>query len=152
MMGPIAGIMITDYYILKKQKLNLHEMYKTRGIYYYSYGFNWRAFAAFFLGLTPLLPGFAKSIDHNLDVGGAWKVYTFAWLFGFTAASLSYYLICTYISGLGEAVIDVAIYPAQLGEGGDEESGAAETIGSDEEVKKGLDVSVDEVVSKDVKA
>jgi len=144
--------MITDYYVLKKQKLNLDEMYKTHGIYYYSYGVNWRAFAAFFLGLTPLLPGFAKSIDVNLNVGGAWKVYTFAWLFGFTVSSLSYFVICTYVSRLGEAVVDVAVYPAQLGEGGDEESGVAETIDEKGAVRKEVDIIVDEVSSKDSKS
>lgn len=143
MMGPIAGIMVVDYYVLKKQKLNLHEMYKTRGIYYYSHGFNWRAFMAFFIGLGPLLPGFAKSIGNSLNVGGAWKVYTFAWLFGFTVSSLSYYVICTYVSGLGEAIVDVAIYPAQLGEAGDEECGVVETVETKE-----VDVAVDEVGSK----
>jgi len=143
--------MITDYYILKKQKLNLDEMYKTRGIYYYSYGFNWRAFAAFFLGLTPLLPGFAKSIDNNLDVGGSWKVYTFAWLFGFTASSLTYYGICTFISGLGVAIVDVAVYPAQLGRNGDEEQGVSETINEKGAHLKEVGVIVDEVSGEESK-
>lgn len=153
MMGPIAAIMICDYYVLKRQKLNLNEMYKTHGIYYYSHGFNWRAFAAFFIGLIPLLPGFAKSISHTLNVGGAWKIYTFAWLYGFTTSFLAYYVICTYISGLGEAIIDVAVYPAQLGLGGDVESGVPQTIESEKDLKgdRQVDVAVDEV-RKDLKA
>ena len=64
--------MVCDYYIIKKRKLDVNELYKDHGIYHYSYGFNWRAFAAFFIGLAPLLPGFAKSIDNSLNVGGAW--------------------------------------------------------------------------------
>lgn len=150
LMGPIAGIMITDYYILKKQKLNLHDLYKTHGIYYYTKGFNWQAFTAFFLGVVPLMPGFAKSIDNTLNVGNAWQVYTFAWLFGFSTSSTTYYLICTHIKGLGEAIIDVAVYPAQLGEGGDEESGRSETISSEDEIKeKTVNVLVNE---KEIKA
>lgn len=147
MMGPIAAVMICDYYVIKKGKLNLHDMYRTHGIYYYSYGFNWRAFAAFFIGLTPLLPGFAKSIASDLNVGGVWQIYTFAWLYGFTTSFIAYYIICTYVSGLGEAIIDVAVYPAQLAEDGDVESGVVESIGSDDEKSKtrGVGVAVDEV-------
>lgn len=74
LMGPLAGVMVCDYYIIKKQKLDIHEMYHDRGIYWYSYGVNWRAFVAFVIGFGPLMPGFAKSINNDLDVGGAWKV------------------------------------------------------------------------------
>lgn len=152
-MSAIAGVMLVDYYIIKKQKLNLHDMYKTHGIYFYTKGFNCQAFAAFFLAVIPLMPGFAKSIDHSINVGGAWKVYTFAWLFGFTTSSLSYYVICTYIKGLGEAVVDVAIYPAQLGEGADEEAGMAVTISSDDSVKeKNMSVAIDVVTTEKSKA
>jgi NCS1 family nucleobase:cation symporter-1 len=83
LMGPLAGIMVTDYYIIKQKKLNLHEMYRDHGIYWYTGGFNLRAFAAFFTAVAPLMPGFAKSIAPTLNVGGAWKIYSFAWIFGF---------------------------------------------------------------------
>ena len=66
--------MVSDYYLIKKRILNIHELYKDRGIYHYSHGVNWRAWAAFFVGFVPLIPGFAKSIDNGLAVGGAWKV------------------------------------------------------------------------------
>lgn len=70
----LAGVMVSDYYLIKERRLNVHELYRDRGIYYYSHGFNWRAYAAFLVGFAPLIPGFAKSIDNNLDVSGAWKV------------------------------------------------------------------------------
>lgn len=73
-MGPLAGTMVCDYYIIKKRKLDVHELYMERGIYWYSHGVNWRAFVSFIGGFAPLLPGFAKSIQNDLDVGGAWKV------------------------------------------------------------------------------
>jgi cytosine/uracil/thiamine/allantoin permease len=66
--------MVSDYYLIKKKKLNVHELYKDRGIYWYNGGWNWRAFAAFFFGFGPLIPGFAKSIDPTINVSGAWKV------------------------------------------------------------------------------
>ena len=79
LMGPIAGIMVCDFYIIKKAKLNLHEMYRDHGIYWYTKGWHWRPFVSFILAVAPLMPGFAKSIDVELNVGGAWQIYTFAW-------------------------------------------------------------------------
>ena len=64
---------MSDYYLVRKRKLDVHELYKDRGIYWYDHGWNWRAYAAFMVGFTPLIPGFAKSIQPSLDVGGAWK-------------------------------------------------------------------------------
>lgn len=116
MMGPLAGVMVSDYYLIKKKKLNIHELYKDHGIYWYSGGWNWRAYAAFFIGFAPLIPGFAKSIDNSLNVGGAWTIYTFACLYGFTFSLLSYYVITKYISPIPEACIDVAVYPPKRGD------------------------------------
>lgn len=116
LMGPLAGVMVCDYYIIKKRKLNIHELYRSNGIYWYDGGVNWRAYAAFITGFAPLLPGFAKSIKHELNVGGAWKIYTFAWIFGFALSSLVYYVICTYVSPPTGAMVEEAVYPRQKGD------------------------------------
>jgi len=132
LMGPLAGTIVCDYYIIKKQKLNVHELYKEGGIYYYDHGFNWRAFASFFCGFIPVLPGFAKSINHKLNIGGAWKIYCFAWFFGFTIAMLTYYIICTYISPPTGAMVEEAVYPPQKGEISPDGSGNEEVFEKDE--------------------
>lgn len=112
-MGPLAGTMICDYYLIKRQKLKIDELYADKGIYWYSGGWNWRAFVSFVAGFAPLLPGFAKSIDHSLDIGGAWKVYTFAWTFGFCTSVLVHYIVCTYVSVPRASMVDEAVYPPQ---------------------------------------
>lgn len=116
LMGPLAGTMVCDYYIIKKRKLDIDQLYTDRGIYWYNGGWNWRAYASFIIGFLPLLPGFAKSIEHSLDVGGAWKIYTFAWIFGFSLSMLVHYVICTYVSVPTESIIDEAVYPPQKGD------------------------------------
>jgi NCS1 family nucleobase:cation symporter-1 len=113
-MGPLAGVMVCDYYIVKRQKLDLDQLYTHRGIYWYSGGWNWRAYTSFLIGFAPLLPGFAKSIDHNLDVGGAWKTYSFAWIYGFVTSVLVHYIICTYVSVPAQSLVEFAVYPSQL--------------------------------------
>ena len=62
------------------------------------------------------MPGFAKSIDVNLDVGGAWKIYTFSCLYGFFISALVYYLTCKYVSDVGPAKIEEAVLPPQKGD------------------------------------
>lgn len=57
-LGPLTGIMMTDYYIVKGRKLNVPELYDFDGIYRYNkYGSNWRALAALVIGFAPCLPG-----------------------------------------------------------------------------------------------
>jgi NCS1 family nucleobase:cation symporter-1 len=72
-MGPLAAVIVVDYYIIKQRKLNVYELYKANGIYWYSNGWNWRAFIAFGAGVIPLMPGFVHSINPSIKVGGAWK-------------------------------------------------------------------------------
>ena len=55
MLGPIIGIMLADYFIIRKCKLNVKDLYTAGGQYEYSKGFNMSAmialFASFFIGL-----------------------------------------------------------------------------------------------------
>lgn len=88
-----------------------------------------------------MLPGFAKSIQPTLNVGGAWKIYSFAWIFGFTSSMFSYYVICTYISSPTESIIEEAVYPPQKGdvspssvEGEETEASKVEYITKEKEV------------------
>ncbi|MBP8892792.1 MAG: NCS1 family nucleobase:cation symporter-1, partial [Saprospiraceae bacterium] len=39
LLGPVGGIMIVDYYFIRKQQLVLRDLYETKGIYSYSSGF-----------------------------------------------------------------------------------------------------------------
>ncbi|KAJ4304978.1 hypothetical protein N0V90_000506 [Kalmusia sp. IMI 367209] len=141
LMGPLAGTMVCDYYLIKKRKLNVDQLYVSNGIYWYNGGWNWRAYASFVIGFTPLLPGFAKSIKPSLNVGGAWKVYSFAWLFGFHVSMLVHYVICTYISTPTESIIEEAVYPPQIGE-----TGPSVIEGDDRETKGGV-VNMEKEVS-----
>ena len=108
--------MCSQYYLILNKKLNIHELYNGRGIYYYWHGVNWRAYAAFVTGVAPLMPGFSKSIDYTINVGGAWKIYTFSCMYGFFTSGLVYYLICKYVSDVGPAKIEVAVLPPQKGD------------------------------------
>ena len=142
-MGAICGTMCSHYYLIVNKKLNIHEMYNGHGIYQYNkVGINWRAFASFTVAVAPLLPGFSKSIHNSLDVGGAWKIYTFSCLYGFTISGSVYYVICKYVSDIGPAKIDEAIYPPQKTDLQDVEVGGPASEEDSFEEKGGVAVAV----------
>ena len=60
--GPVASILIFDYYLIKKKRMAIDELYKEReSRYWYRNGFNWRAIAAW--GLAIVLPILGKFVD-----------------------------------------------------------------------------------------
>jgi NCS1 family nucleobase:cation symporter-1 len=61
LLGAIGAVMIVDYWIVSKRQLDLAELYKMDGRYSYSNGWNWRAIAAVFIGVVPVIPGFLKA-------------------------------------------------------------------------------------------
>ncbi|KAH7305529.1 uracil permease [Stachybotrys elegans] len=94
-MGPIAGILFCDYWIVKRRRYDVPALYDPRGIYTYGrYGTNWRAVMATLPVMAPLLPGLAARVSPstvNIDRG---LVHLFAmnWLFGFFTSIFVYYV------------------------------------------------------------
>jgi len=82
LLGPIAGIMIADYFIVRKRSLNLEDLYIRGGIYEYASGFNLRALAALAVGVVVALVGLFVPRLHWL--------YEYAWFVGFAVAGLIY--------------------------------------------------------------
>ncbi|EHL01731.1 putative Uncharacterized permease [Glarea lozoyensis 74030] len=89
-LAPIAGILASDYWIVRKQNMDVPALYDPNGRYSYFRGTNWRAVVAMLIAVCPNLPGLAYSIGMNSDgtdsvniSAGAKNLYTFCWLFGF---------------------------------------------------------------------
>src|SRR5438132_3896738 len=56
-LGPVAGIMICDFYLVRRRTLVVNELYLRGGEYEYSRGFNWRAIGALCIGSAVALMG-----------------------------------------------------------------------------------------------
>ena len=82
LLGPIAGVMIADYFIIRGKSLNVTDLYRRNGEYEYSGGFNYRAIAALVLGITIALIGLAVPALNWL--------YDYAWFVGFLVAGAVY--------------------------------------------------------------
>jgi NCS1 family nucleobase:cation symporter-1 len=82
-LGPVAGIMICDYFILRRRILIVDDLYLRGGAYEYSKGFNWMAIAALLAGAGTALVG--------LVVPPLRVLYDYSWFVGFTVSFMLYY-------------------------------------------------------------
>jgi len=90
-LGPIAGIMITDYWLIHRTYVDVPSMYRPRGRYRYTHGVNWRAAIAMIVSVPLTLPGLVNTIDTNIHVGIGTRLFDIAFLLEFTLASTVYY-------------------------------------------------------------
>jgi NCS1 family nucleobase:cation symporter-1 len=95
LLGPIAGIMITDYFLLRGTCLEVDELYNPRGIYRYHGGVNYRALAALAAGVAVALVG--------LLVPPLRWLYDYAWFAGFLVASATYWVMMRSAVGLSSS-------------------------------------------------
>jgi NCS1 family nucleobase:cation symporter-1 len=93
LLGPIAGILIIDYYLIRKTELDVDQLYRHDGVYSYGNGWNMVAIVAFAAGVLPNIPGFLNAAFPASfpSVGAAFKlIYTYAWFVGIAISALVY--------------------------------------------------------------
>ena len=111
LLGPIAGIMVCDYWVLRRTHLEVDELYQEHGRYRFAGGWNPWAVVALLAGALPNVPGFwvqlessrtGLTVDQVLaSVSPAWlgffqasaRIYDFAWLVGFAISFALYYAL-----------------------------------------------------------
>jgi len=81
-LGSIAGVLIADYWIVRRARLELADLYLTDGIYSYAKGWNWRAVAATLLGCGLAWGG--------LVIPAIRPLYDYAWFVGLFVSGISY--------------------------------------------------------------
>lgn len=93
LLGPIGGILIADYYVVRRCRLRVEELYREDGEYRYRTGFGMAALAALVLGILPSLPGFLVQV-HALPANAVRPfllgIYDYAWFSGFAVAFVAY--------------------------------------------------------------
>ncbi len=90
LLGPVAGIMIADYFFLRRGRLVIDDLYRRGGAYEYRDGVNWIAIAAFVLGVLPNLPGFIAALSGTAASPFFAALYNWAWFVGFLVAAVVY--------------------------------------------------------------
>ncbi len=85
LLGPVLGVMLSDYFLVRKKKLQLAELFKSDGAYSYSGGFNPAAMIALALGVLVAIIGFFVPAL-------AW-LYTLSWFSGFAVSFVLYWIL-----------------------------------------------------------
>jgi len=85
LLGPVAGIMVADYFLVRHKKLDTLSLYRRDGIYEYRNGFNIVALIALVVGIGAALVG--KFVPRYEDL------FKMAWFVGFLLSGGLYYLL-----------------------------------------------------------
>jgi NCS1 family nucleobase:cation symporter-1 len=81
-LGPIAGVLISDYFLVRRRVLAVERLYRRNSEYEYSRGVNWRAVAALLAGAGVAFVGLLYQPLRLL--------YDYAWFVGFAVAAMTY--------------------------------------------------------------
>jgi NCS1 family nucleobase:cation symporter-1 len=86
MLGAVGGIMIADYYLLRRRRLNVDDLYRRGGEYEYKAGFNPVAIVALVVGIAPNVPGFLAAAGGPAAAPVFVHIYEWAWFVSFFLA------------------------------------------------------------------
>jgi nucleobase:cation symporter-1, NCS1 family len=87
--GPLFGIMVVDYYLIKKTNLDNKDIFslEKNSLYFYSNGWHIKAIYSLFLGFI-----FSASTIWNENL---MTLHSFSWIIGSFISSLTYYLLAS---------------------------------------------------------
>ena len=97
LMGAIGGVLIADYWLLRRRELSLPDLFKVQGIYSYTNGTNRTAIIALVAAIVPVVPGFVRAattpggVVPNLSIFD--HLYTYAWFVTFSLSAAIYLLL-----------------------------------------------------------
>jgi NCS1 family nucleobase:cation symporter-1 len=93
LLGPVGGILIADYYVYRRRKLDLFALYHSEGEYRYTKGWSLAALGALVIAVAPNLPGFLVTINvvgKERVAPVFMSIYNEAWFVGFGVAFVVY--------------------------------------------------------------
>ena len=96
LLGPVGGIMIIDYFFIRRKNLIADDLYKHGGAYSYTNGFNSAAIIALLCGIVPNIPGFLLQIKIiSATAFPEWisHLYNYAWFVGFFVSAVVYLML-----------------------------------------------------------
>jgi NCS1 family nucleobase:cation symporter-1 len=96
-LSSIAGVMICDYYWVRKGYLQIRDLYsgKSDGPYYYTWGIHWRGYAAYIAGILINVVGFAGAVGRPVPIG-AQHIYDLNFFAGFIVSAGTYWVLCRF--------------------------------------------------------
>jgi NCS1 family nucleobase:cation symporter-1 len=93
-LGPIAGVLICDYFVIRQKNLSTQDLYQRGGLYEYSSGINWQAIASLAAGAGVAFVG--------LFVPALRVLYNYAWFVGFAVSFFAYFILTSKVEPVAE--------------------------------------------------
>lgn len=96
LLGPVAGILLIDYFVVRKSNINVDDLYRNQGSYTYKNGYNSIALIALAAGILPNIPGFLAQIKVLPEAAVPPflnELYHYAWFVGLGIAGIVYSLL-----------------------------------------------------------
>ena len=101
LLGPIGGILIADYFVLRKMEYDRDALFQHNGRYRYVGGFNPVAIFALIVAVLPNIPGFLVAAGFLETAPAIFiNLYTYAWFVGFFLAGTIYLALMSLIGGM----------------------------------------------------
>ena len=131
-LSSIAGVIICDYYVVRKGYLQIKDLYSAQNHspYYFTFGFHWRGYTAYICGILINIVGFVGAIGKPVPKGATY-IYNLNFFCGFLVAGATYWALCkispipatsSYWNEIGDEIRNVSV-AYEPGEGPfDEES------------------------------
>ncbi|KAJ5901943.1 Nucleobase cation symporter-1 NCS1 [Penicillium taxi] len=93
-LSAIAGVMLADYYFVRKGYLDVKALYSARkeDPYFYTYGFSWRAYASYLSGIMINVVGFAGQVGTKVPIGAEY-IYNINYFTGCIVSGGMYMLL-----------------------------------------------------------
>jgi NCS1 family nucleobase:cation symporter-1 len=130
--GAIAGVLIADYWLMRRTTMQLADLYRTTGLYRYAAGWNWRAVVALAIGVFLALGGAYSALDPVTKVttgpfpsGGIFGflhvelpwggfLYDYSWVVGLLVAFLLYAVLSTILPARQRARMERPIAAGEM--------------------------------------
>jgi NCS1 family nucleobase:cation symporter-1 len=94
-LSSIAGVIVSDYYLVRRGYLQIKELYSARrsSPYYFWCGIHWRGYAAYIAGILINIVGFVGAIGKEVPKGAQY-IYNLNFFCGFIVAASVYWGLC----------------------------------------------------------
>jgi NCS1 family nucleobase:cation symporter-1 len=112
LLGAVGGVLICDYWVVRRTNLKVEDLFKTSGIYHYDHGVNWCAVLAVALALMPCIPGFVDKVTSggvlrdDTNAGAVFaRLFDYSWFVTFGLAFVLYFVLMVGYPGVRQDVI-----------------------------------------------
>jgi NCS1 family nucleobase:cation symporter-1 len=100
LLGAVGGVLICDYWVVRRAKLGVSDLFKVNGAYRYDRGINWCAVLAVAMGLMPCVPGFVNQVTNGAVLradtlaGTVFRdLFDYSWFVTFAVAFVLYFFL-----------------------------------------------------------